>query len=79
MRAGGRGEGDVGRKLLAFGLEVFGEDVVRLQRFREAVDLLFHVRPDKPFQIVDEIVGSPVELLVETLEEMLSPSQNFQA
>src|SRR5215218_7282142 len=59
------------RGSLVRGLEVLGEDVVRVQRVDESLDLILHVRASQAGQILDEHVGAAVELDVEPVDDLL--------
>src|SRR4051794_21600848 len=51
--------------------EVHGEDAVRVQRGREAVELLLHVGVREALEVADQRLGAGVELLLEALDELL--------
>src|SRR3954453_13470583 len=48
-------------------LEVHREDVVRLERRGEALDLVLHVGAREALEVADERLGAVVELLVEAV------------
>ena len=59
-------------RLAACGLEVLGEDQVRVERGDEALDLLLHVRAREQAEVVEQRLGAAVERLVEAVDDLLA-------
>src|SRR5438067_1998288 len=59
------------RAIRSRALKVDREDGVRVERRREAVDLLGHVRRDEPLVVAAEGVGAGLELVVEAIALLL--------